>query len=172
MNGLAKKYKLFIVIALAVLVLGMTFFGIFGFNQAIDFKDAYEVKVSIDNPVSGAKSALKSSTEKFFEENGIKFVKSATQTVDTGKTLVYKLNEKVSVTETEIKDYVQGKIDALFGVDTIEVTAEYRSVIGNDYFEVGWLLLAIGVGLIVSFVYSYRNNVIFYLNFFTIYTLL
>ncbi len=162
MNALNKKYKLFIVIALAVLVIGMTFFGIFGFNQAIDFKNSYEVKVSIDNSVGNAKSVLKSSTDKFFEDKGIDTSEYAFQEMYDGKTLVYKLNQKANITEEEITIYVQDKIDTLvkdangnlIGADTIEVTAKYSSVIGNDYFEIGWLLLAIGVGAIVIFVYA------------------
>lgn len=161
MNALNKKYKLFIVISLVLLVVGMTIFGIFGFNQAIDFKKGYEVRVSIDNNVGNAKSVLEDATESYFDAKGIVSAEYAFQKMDDGKTLVYKFREKISVTESDIETYVQNKLDTdvtnngtAVGVGVVEVTAFYGEVIGNDYFEVGWLLLALGIGVVITFVYA------------------
>ena len=161
MNALNKKYKLFIVISLVLLVVGMTIFGIFGFNQAIDFKKGYEVRVSIDNNVGNAKSVLEDATESYFDAKGIVSAEYAFQKMDDGKTLVYKFREKISVTESDIETYVQNKLDTdvknngvAVGAGVVEVDAFYGEVLGNDYFEVGWLLLALGIGVVITYVYA------------------
>ena len=43
---LLKKIKIFFVVALALIVVGFTMFGIFGFNQTVDYKPSYEVQAS------------------------------------------------------------------------------------------------------------------------------
>ena len=162
MCGLSKKYKLFIVVALIVLVVGMAILGFVGSNQTIDNKFGYEVEISIDQNVGNATDVLKSSADSYFDEKGIDIVKYAYQELDDGETLVYKFNKDVKLDKVDLETYIQDKLDTkvvdadknAITAGTVEVSAEYSSVIGNDNFQFGWLLLSLGLAVVASFVYA------------------
>ena len=48
MNAISKSMKWFTIVVIAVLVIGMTLLGVFGLNDTVDFKESYEVQVSVD----------------------------------------------------------------------------------------------------------------------------
>lgn len=154
MNALAKKYKLFIVITLAILVVGMTLFGIFGFNQAVDYKDGYEVRVSVEQKAGNSLTVLESATEEYFAKEGIKPIEYATQKMDEGKTLVYKFNKDVKIDEDALAAHIQSKLDADSSITNLTATADYNSVVGYKEFKAGYLLLAVSVAVVAIFVYT------------------
>ncbi len=162
MNGLLKKYKLFIVVSLIVLVVGMALLGFVGLNQTVDNKASYEVKINIDQNVGNAKVVLKASAESYFDEKNIDTVGYAYQELDEGKALVYKFNKNVNLNESQLVSYIQQELDAkvvdadnkAIPAGTVEVSAEYTAVIGSDNFQIGWVLLSLGIGLVASFVYA------------------
>lgn len=154
MNLLNKKNKLFIVITLAVLVVGMTLLGIFQFNQTIDYKNGYELRVAIEQNAGDAKSVLLSSTEDYFEKNGVKSAKYAFQDLDEGKILVYKFSKDVKIDTVKLAKHIQDKLDANTTCAGVKATAEYSTVIGNDKFDAGWLILALSIGVVATFVYA------------------
>ena len=156
MNGLMKKYKLFIVCALVLLVVGMTLFGIFGLNQTVDYKNGYEVRVSIDQSIGDSKAILQNSTESYFESNGLTPSAYAVQKIDDGKTLIYKFNKEISLDNAALENYIQDKLNAdVTDIDDAAiVSAEYSSVVSNDNAGMGWLALALGIGVVVAFIYA------------------
>lgn len=155
MNGLLKKYKFFIVCALVVLVVGMALFGIFGLNQTVDYKGGYEVRVSIDQSVGNSKSILKNSTEDYFASSDIKS-SYIVQEIDQGKTLIYKFKEDIELDRTDLETYIQGKLnaDASVATDATICSVEYSSVVSNDNYDIGWLILALSLGVVASFIYA------------------
>ena len=154
MNTLSKKNKLFIVITLAVLVVGLALFGIFGFNQTIDHRKGYEVKVSVDQDAGNSLSILESATEEFFANNGLKNVEFATQKADDNKTIIYKFNTDVKVDEVKLAQYLNDKLIADESVKDVTATAIYSEVIGYNEFNVGGLLFGALVGLALAFIYA------------------
>ena len=42
-----NRFKLFLIVALSLLVVGMTLLGVFGFNQTVDYSDSYEILSSL-----------------------------------------------------------------------------------------------------------------------------
>lgn len=154
MDKLAKKYKLFIIIALIVVVVGMTLFGIFGFNNTVDYSSSYEVRVGIEQSVEDAKLTLKSSADEYLNSKGIKAVDYASQQLNDGKTLVYKFNKDVNIDDADMKTYIQAKFDASQTLVGITVTAEYSEVRGNNPFNVGAVVLALGIALVVAFLFA------------------
>ena len=153
MNRLAKKYKLFIVITLAVLVVGMAIFGFFGFNQAIDYSKGYEVRVSIDQNTPSARQILQSSTEQYFDSNGFNPVDYATQQLNDGKIIVYKFDKDIKLDKQALKDHIQSNLVEK-KLNNITANVEYDLVLGNGEIQIGWLLLGIGIGLVATFIYA------------------
>ena len=154
MDKLAKKYKLFIIIALVVVVIGMTLFGIFGFNNTVDYSSSYEVRVGIEQSVEGAKSTLKSGAEEYLSSKGIKAVDYASQQLNGGKTLVYKFDKNVELNAEEMKGYIQDKFNESTSLYGITVTAEYSQVRGNNPFNVGAVVIAVAIAVVVAFLFA------------------
>lgn len=146
------KSKLFIIITLSILVVGMTLLGVFGFNQTVDYKDSYEVRVSIDQSVEKAKDILLEETNAYFAENGIKSKSYAFQKLDDGKVLVYKFNKEVPAAVDGVAAHVDAKLTAesLNAKTTVDVS----KIIGNKKSSVGALLLGIGVATVLTFIFA------------------
>ena len=153
MNLLNKKNKLFIIITLAILVVGMTLLGIFGFNQTVDYKDSYELRVSIEQNAGNAKTILLNSTENYFEKNNIKPAKYAFQSLDEGKTLIYKFAKDANIDTAKLVDEINAKLTE-GGLTGVNAVVEYSTVEGNNKFDAGWLILALSIGVVATFVYA------------------
>ena len=154
MKTLASKFKVFIIAVLVVLVAGMAMLGFLGFNQTIDHKNGYEVRVSVEQKIDKALTVMEKSAEEYFSSKGIAAVEYAVQKMDDGKVIVYKFEKDVKINEAELAQYIQGKLDAADGIEEITASAEYSEVIGYNEFEAGWLLLGLGVGIVAAFIYA------------------
>lgn len=146
MCKLNLKAKLFIVISLVVLVVGMSLFAI-GFNQTVDYKESFEVRVTT-NQRTGIET-VRAETEKFFEENGIKAKDYAYQEFSDGKVLIYKFNKEVPAKVNELQEYVQGKL-----TETLKVTVEVNEVVANKDGVSSWVVLALGIAIVAIFAYA------------------
>ena len=151
MKGVMNKMRYYLVATLAIVLIGITLFGIFGFNQTADYKNAYEVKVAIDRNAEGAIELLSESVEEYFNENA-KSVGYAMQTVDGGKTIILKFNQDVSDKIIGAKEYLQDKF----------IAEELNVQVSVDLYEVNpgksniqWkLFIAGGIALAVIFIYA------------------
>lgn len=152
MNGLIKKFKWFIVATLAILVVGMTLFGIFGFNNTVDYKKSYEVQVSIDQNVDDAVKILKETTDKFFETNGISDEGYAFQTQDNGTTLIYKFSSLSDAQLAKING-LESVLNAALASTSAEATVEPNVVFGSNDLQSGWVILALGIAMVAIFIY-------------------
>lgn len=153
MNACKLKNKLFIVITLVLILAGMTVFGIFGFNQTVDYSNSYEVRVSVDQGFDGATDLLIKETNYFFAENGIKSQAYAFQKAEDGSLLIYKFNKQVPTSFNDLQKYLNDKLSAAeFTSATAKV--EVNQVIGNKKFDAGVLSLALGISALVIFVYA------------------
>ncbi len=154
MKVLSKKFKLFIALTLAVLVVGMTLFGIFGFNQAVDYKNGYEVRVSVEHKAGNAFEVIETATDDYLASKGIKAAEYATQKINEGKVIIYKFDNDVKINEDDLAAFVQAKLDAQPEIKEITATVEYSEVKGYANFDAGWMLLGLGVGVVVAFIYA------------------
>ncbi len=146
MCKLNLKSKLFIVISLVVLVVGMALLSV-GLNQTVDYKDSYEVRVSV-NQRTGIET-IRTETEKFFDDNGIKAKDFAYQELGDGKILVYKFNNEVPEKVNELQAHLQSKL-----TDTLKATVEIDEVVTNQSEITGWVALALGIAVVGIFIYS------------------
>ena len=151
MNGVMNKMKWFIIAALSILVVGMTLFGIFGFNNTVDYRVSHEIQVSVDQNIDEAKTILKSSSEKFFSDNKISIVSS--QIADEGATIYYKLNTDQTSKISALKTAIQTALDA--DTDTVGINAEAKIslTVKGGYLQTGSVLLALGIALVVIFLF-------------------
>lgn len=151
MNGVMKKMKLFIVITLVALLAGMTMLGIFGFNNAVDYRGSYEVLVKATQNVEKSKEILKSSADKYMSDNGIKASSYAFQQMDDGSVLVYKFDYDV----TEDVQGLATAINAAFTAESLDVTAEVEvnQVKGTNSLPAWQFVLALGIAVAVIFLY-------------------
>lgn len=153
MNGLIKKFKWFIVATLAILVVGMTLFGIFGFNNTVDYKESYEVKVSIDQNVDDAVKILKETTDKFFETNGIDDKGYAFQTQGNGTTLIYKFSSLSDAQLAKIDGLESVLNTALASTSAVATVDDPSIVLGANDLQSGWVILALGIAMVAIFIY-------------------
>ena len=155
MNSLSKRFKIFTVVALALVLVGMIVLGIFGFNNTVDFKGGYEVKVHVnqytatDNTIDVAKSA----TEKYFSDNGLKATAYSQQADGTGLDLIYKFTSDVTEKCGGLEEAVQTALTEKAEVTGLTATA---SVLRFDAVSGGksLIILAICLSAVALFVYA------------------
>ena len=150
-----SKYKIWITIMLAIVVLGFTVFGIFGFNQTIDYKTSHEAVVSMDTQLEITPEKLGETAQAYFDAKGITPVSYATQDIDgpIGKySIIYKFDKDVNLNTTEMEQYVTAKV----GSQSIVITVDYNdnvSAFSNS--QVGWIVLALGLTALAMFIYLF-----------------
>lgn len=150
MNGVMKKMKWFIISALIVLLVGMTLFGVFGMNNTVDYSSSYEVEVRVDQGFTEANDVLKTSADKYFADNGVGVV--SYQIVDEGSAIIYKFSEDVTEKVSGLKLAVDTALDGNDKTKDVSTTVKVNQVVGNKPLQVGSVLLACGIGLVVMFI--------------------
>lgn len=146
MNRISVKSKLFIIITLIVILAGMAFFAI-GPNQTVDYSNSYEVRVSV-NQKTGIET-LKSATEEYFNNNGIKTADYAYQEIDGGKILVYKFKNQVPEKISGLAEYVQPKLS-----ETLKVTVDVDETMVQDNQLSVWAIVALGISAVAICLYA------------------
>ena len=154
MNGVMKKIKWFVIVTLIVLVGGMTVFGVMGFNDTVDYKPSYEMQVSVDQSIEQAKTILKTSADKYLLDNGISHAEYAYQEMDDGKVLVYKFCEDVTERVSGLKEYIDTALQGDEVAKGALATVEVNQVDGDNFSQICWILLGIGITLVVAFLYT------------------
>ncbi len=151
------KIKLFIVITLSVLLVGMVLVGVLGFNGSVDNPNknvnGYEVQVSVDQNAGDSYDILKTATEEFFANNSLKPVSANTQSINKGRALIYKFDSDVTEKVAGLADYVTGKLVAA-ELTTVTVDAEVYQVYAKGFSGVWWFVLAAGVAVVVICLYQ------------------
>lgn len=159
-----SKFKLFVVIALSLLVVGMTLLGIFGFNQTVDYGNGYEIQVQVESNLGDAESVMKSVSETYFKEKGIKTVSYGFQELEEGETLIFKLKDGSAFEDTlkleDIKAELKSKIETAFAENggaltglkvTVEAYSSYNAV--NE--SVKGVIIASAISIVVCAIYLF-----------------
>lgn len=143
------KNKLFIIITVALLVIGLALFGVFGMNNTVDYSKSYEINVSVDGNVGETSATMKSVSDSYLASKGFNDVDYAFQQTEDG-TLIYKfVNDVSSVNVAELEAEITKALN-----NTLVVTVKaYETVNFNDN-QIGWIILACGLAIIASFIYT------------------
>ena len=154
MKNISSKFKIWLIVTLVLIVAGMTIFGIFGFNQAVDYKDSYEVSVSVGVNVNDADKTIESASKDFFADKGLSVKEVAT--FNEGEKFVFKFDslssEQIQAINTELKDTVQAKLTEK-GLGSLAVTVKTSQTHAYNYKAIGAVVLALAIGAVVVFVY-------------------
>ena len=145
-----KKFKLWLIITLTVIVAGMFILGFAGFNNPVDFKVSYQVKVDAGYDVSNATSVAMESAEEFFNEKGISDASYAVTVGDDG-TIIYKFHNDVADKVDGLKEKVQNALDsANLNYEAKVSVFESTPYINSDLLGIA---LAAGVSAVVILIY-------------------
>ncbi|MBE7089626.1 MAG: hypothetical protein E7362_02345 [Clostridiales bacterium] len=154
MKNATKHVKIFVIIALVIIVVGSALFGVFGFNQDVNYKTSYELNVTLNQNIGEASASMKTATDAYLEEKGLKAEGYAFQELADGKTLAYKFQENVleiidlDELEIRIQNAVKDNTGSAIGAEAVfnEVTAHHFRY---DYMAI----IGIAIMLIVLFIY-------------------
>ncbi len=142
------KTKIFIIITVAVLVIGLILFGIFGFNNTVDYRKSTEVTVSVDSNVTDPEEKMKSVSEEYFEKVGVSDVAYAFQQTEDG-TLIFKFAGDITVIDAA---QLKSEIEAEIG-NGLVITVTKNEVFNVTDNQIGWICLACGLAIVASFLY-------------------
>ena len=106
-----NKTKIFLIAGLAIVLVGMVFLGIFGLNKTVDYKESYEIKVSVNINEKNSSEVVKDATEKYLADNGVSYVRYGTQSLEDGETFIYKTQDKKELDAEGLKNAVQAALD-------------------------------------------------------------
>ena len=143
-----SKLKIWLIITLAVIVLGMTFLGVFGLNGTATQKAHYEITVGVDQDVDGASKNAKLYAETYFAEKGLNDVAYSYQTMKDGATHVYKFAQATGIDAEELTAYVTEKL----ANDKVVVESSVSQVVASSSTNVWGLVIALGVSIVAVFV--------------------
>lgn len=150
-----KKFKLFAIIALVIAIAGMVFLGVWGFNNTVDYKDAYELQVSINQytPTSNTLEVSKDAINDYFKDNDLNSVDYAQTFEGVGVTFVYKFSKDVSVNVETLTQALQTALDTKAEVKglTASVNCYKVSAVGTE--NLGFTILALAIALVLFFIY-------------------
>lgn len=147
--NVVKNLKIWLIATLAVVVLGMTFLGVFGLNSTSVQGAHYEITVGVDQDINGASQNAKLYAETYFAEKGIKDVDYSYQTMKDGATHVYKFNSATGIDAEELSAYVTEKL----ANDKVVVESSVSQVVASSSNNVWGLVIALGVSAVAVFVY-------------------
>ena len=156
MKNVTGKFKIWLVVTMVLLVAGMTVLGIFGLNKTADIKPSYEVEVKIEVNTADAGNIIKSASETYFKEKGLKVINYATLTFNDGEKYAFKFNslENLSTVKAELETAVETAL-ANNSLGSLDVTVEAYESFGYTYTSVGYLILGLSLSAVAVFVYYF-----------------
>jgi preprotein translocase subunit SecF len=147
--SITSKIKTWLVITIAVIVVGMAMLGVLNINKGVDYVPSYEVSVSVDQDVANASETVKIEAEKYFAEKGLKLVSYAYQSMQKGNTHVYKFQSKTMINEQELTDLINQKLNS----DKAFAEVFVRETVNPVNYEGLEVLLAAGLAIVAIFLY-------------------
>ncbi len=151
MSGIMKNIKWFVISCLIILVVGMTLLGVFGLNQSIDYRDSYEINVSIAIDDDTLKQTMKETADKYFEEKAITV--ASFQSQEDGMSLVYKFTTDQTTNVQGLKDAFSAKMGTS---NQVSVVSNY--VTQGNLVQPITVLLAYGIAMVAIFAYMLIMN--------------
>ena len=152
MKSVTSKTKLWIIITVAIVALGMICLAIFGLNKSVDYKSSYEVVVSVDDYDINNASKVQDSVEKYFEQKSFNPASQSDQVIESGVgfKLVYKFAKNIDINTEDLAKVVGNLYDASYNM---QVKVEYHNVEVSSKTQAGWVALSLAIVALVIFLY-------------------
>lgn len=151
MKNPTSKFKIFICIAIAVLLAGMAILGFFGLNNTVDFSKSYEITVGVDQNLNGSASKVKQFAEDYMQEKGASFKKYSIQALDDGNVYIYKFDKETGIEESELKEYLETKLNN----DKVFIEVSVAEVVAKANVQVLNIVLGLVISAIAIFAYLF-----------------
>ncbi len=141
--------KIFILSTLVVVLIGMLCLGIFGLNNSVDYKNAYELDVSVDIENEDTSSIMQEQCKKYFEEVGINPV--AYSLIKIGdKSVVYSFHNDISdkIVIEDLISVIKEKAE-----NYMEFDAEIYQTENYVDSQTKNVVLVMAIALVLAFIY-------------------
>lgn len=149
MKKLSLNVKLFIILTLVIVVVGMAMVGFLGFNQTTDFSTGYEVSITAKNALEEDVTTIRQTADEYFVQANVGVVGYETERLNDGETLIYKFTLDPTASISALK---QAIVSAVPEVENfLEIEASQTKAF-NDNQLVG-ISIAAAVALVVVIVY-------------------
>ena len=151
------KTKIWIIVALVVVLIGAIFVSVFGLNQTPDYKTAYEVTIGVDQNVQGSGKVAKNAAEDYFKSVGYKYSGYATQKTADGTEYIYKSHKAGDVNEADLLKTINDALaaDENLGGLGLVAKAEYKKTEVTADYSALKVVLACALGLIAAFIIAF-----------------
>lgn len=146
--SITSKLKIWVIITLVAVVVGMVFLGVFGLNKGVDYKCSYEIQVNADQDIDGAALKVKDIAKDYFKEKGISAVSYAEQNIDDN-TYVFKFVSKTEIDSADLSSELNTRLNnsaVVASAKVNEVVYKYNSQVKN-------IVLALAISAVVAFIY-------------------
>ena len=143
--NMAKYIKIGLIATLSIILVGMVFFGIFGFNKSVDNRISYQVIVSVDQDIDGEGAKAKETAEKYFEEINVKYFNL--QEANEGSTFIYNFKEN-KIDAKVLKEKIQEAVG-----DSVVAECSLKEVKEDFSNQVVNTVIALAVATVVIFAY-------------------
>ncbi len=146
MKNVVSKWKIWVIIAVAAVLLGMIMLGAFGLNHSAAYRNAYEIKITVAGSVNDdEKTAATDGAEEYFAKVNRKY--SLKQVLEDGAIYTFSNIDGIDVSE------LNAAAKAPDGYTTTVAIGETVSEKGNKTIA-AYAVLALGIAVIVAFVYA------------------
>lgn len=149
------KTKIFLIAGIIAVLFGMVLLGIFGLNKTVDYKESYEIKVSVNQNVQNSSEVIKDAAEKYFSEKGLKYVAYGTQSIEEGQAFIYKTNNKKDISAAELKTALQTALDDKAEATGLVADALVYKTSVTPYYNVFNVVIATVIAVAVAFILGF-----------------
>ena len=104
-------------------------------------------------PTGNTKDITKEAVEGYFKEKAITPTLLSQKKEGVGLVLIYKFTEDVTEKCADLKNTVQSALDEKAEIKGLTVETEINEVVATFNYDFGWIVLAMGITVLVFFVY-------------------
>ncbi len=152
-----KRFKLFTVLALCLIVAGLAVFSFFGFGKSAEQSAECVLTVNIDANIGDAEKVVKESAEEYFSNQKIKTVAHASKVSVNGEYYVYTVSDLnglgMEAVRDNLKSYIEGKLGAVEGLGQLNVKVDVATPTYYVNNSVSGILISAAIIYVATFIY-------------------
>ena len=154
--SIVNKLKIWLIITLSVLLVGMVLFGVLGYNKSIDYRTSNEIDVKVFS-VNDSKDCALTTANDYFDSINLKdkeYAFSSTVDGDGFVILKYKFDKSVETVNTQtLKSNIETALEEK-GL-TLEVEVNVLEAKNSIFPNTLWLSISLLIAIVVIFVYLF-----------------
>ncbi len=148
MNSVTSKWKIWLIIALAVVAAGMIMLGLLGVNSSVDLTKSYEVEVKADQDLDKIDEQVYTLSQNYFESKGVSEVCYASQKIDNSG-YIFKFTSNPEIDADDLKNSVKSGLTET----NVKISASVKEVVTDDSKDILGICLALGISAVAIFLF-------------------